>query len=173
MSIPYLVRKKVSVIGGHRKTLWYAVQKKLQGRGGMTEVDVARLVAEQTGFREGEVQGILTEVASVMGKLLEGGYSVNLKGIGSFQVALTSPGAEQPEDVTPGTVSVSRVYFIADRWLTKRIKQMKFIRIPLSGYFPKSMLSKELIKREAKIGDLPWEADGTSLDDSCLDTVTE
>ena len=65
MSIPYLVRKKVSVIGGNKKVRWYAVQKKLQERGGKTEEDVARIVAERAGFREGEVQGILTEVSSV------------------------------------------------------------------------------------------------------------
>ena len=54
MSIPYLVRKKVSVIGGNKKVRWYAVQKKLQERGGKTEEDVARIVAERAGFREGE-----------------------------------------------------------------------------------------------------------------------
>ena len=111
MSIPYLVRKKVNVNGGERKIRWYAVQKKLQERGGKTEEDVARLVAERSGFREGEVQGIMTEVASVVEKFLQEGYSVNLKGLGTFQVALTSPGADRPEDVMPGTVKVSRVYF--------------------------------------------------------------
>ena len=153
MSIPYLVRKKVSVIGGNKKVRWYAVQKKLQERGGKTEEDVARIVAGRGGFREGEVQGILTDVSLVLGELLAEGYSVSLKGIGTFQVALTSPGAERPEDVTPATVEVSRVYFIADRWLTRQIR--KFIRIPLSSYFPKSMLSKEVIKEEKAQGDLP------------------
>ena len=80
MSIPYLVRKKVSVIGGNKKVRWYAVQKKLQERGGKTEEDVARIVAERAGFREGEVQGILTDVSLVLGELLAEGYSVNLKG---------------------------------------------------------------------------------------------
>ena len=147
MSIPYLVRKKVNVNGGERKIRWYAVQKKLQERGGKTEEDVARLVAERSGFREGEVQGIMTEVASVVEKFLQEGYSVNLKGLGTFQVALTSPGADRPEDV----------YFIADRWLTRRIKKMKFIRIPLSRYFPKSMLSQEVIQAEEEQGDLSAE----------------
>ena len=93
----------------------------------------------------------------MLGELLAEGYSVSLKGIGTFQVALTSPGAERPEDVTPATVEVSRVYFIADRWLTRQIRKMKFIRIPLSSYFPKSMLSKEVIKEEKAQGDLPGE----------------
>ena len=75
MSIPYLVRKKVSVIGGNKKVRWYAVQKKLQERGGKTEEDVARIVAERAGFREGEVQGILTDVSLVLGELLAEGYS--------------------------------------------------------------------------------------------------
>ena len=157
MSIPYLVRKKVNVNGGERKIRWYAVQKKLQERGGKTEEDVARLVAERSGFREGEVQGIMTEVASVVEKFLQEGYSVNLKGLGTFQVALTSPGADRPEDVMPGPVKVSRVYFLADRWLTRRIKKMKFIRIPLSRYFPKSMLSQEVIQAEEEQGDLSAE----------------
>ena len=99
----------------------------------------------------------MTEVASVVEKFLQEGYSVNLKGLGTFQVALTSPGADRPEDVMPGTVKVSRVYFIADRWLTRRIKKMKFIRIPLSRYFPKSMLSQEVIQAEEEQGDLSAE----------------
>lgn len=148
MSIPYLIRKKVFRQNGEKKSLWFAVQRKLQKKGGKTEADLARVIAQRTTFHRGEVIGLLDELASVIEEMLEDGFSVTINGLGSFQTAITSNGYENPEDLTPRHVKLSRVYFVADRKLTEKVKNTKFIRIPLSTYFPASMLSKELIREE-------------------------
>ncbi|MCC8186652.1 MAG: HU family DNA-binding protein [Bacteroides sp.] len=156
MSIPYLVRKKVFFQGGIWKTLWYAVQSKLQEKGGKNEKDLARIIGERTSFHHGEVLGVLSELPQVIEELLERGNSVTISGLGTFHAAVSSEGAEKPEDVTPGKVFVSRVYFTCDRRMSERIKETQFVRIPLSYYLPKELVSEKVWQAEQQ--DQPsWE----------------
>lgn len=148
MSIPYQVRKKVNSLKGEKQELWYAVPKKFQKKGGKTEKDIARMIASRTGFHRGEVEGIITELGDVIEEILSEGHSVTIKGFGSFQTSLTSKGFEHPTQVTPKEVSVSRMYFIANRKLTKRLKTEKCDKIPFKYYFPKEMLTKEMLQED-------------------------
>lgn len=150
MSLIYLVRKKVFSIAGKRKSLYYAVQRKLQKRGGRDEKDLARYLSGQCSCTEGEILGILTELPKAIEKILEGGESVTIHELGSFHVAVTSDGYEYPDDVMPHNVRLSKVFFVADRKLATRLKQMKFFRYPLSKYFHKSDLRPETVKEEAE-----------------------
>ena len=148
MSIFYLIRKKVFPSKGEKKTLWFAVQKKLQKKGGHTEKHLAHILASRTSFKQGEVQGMLIELVKVIEETLRDGKSVTIDGLGTFQTALTSDGFENPEKITPKEVRLSRIYFKADRKMVEFVEKAKFIRVPLSTYFPKSMLSKELLEEE-------------------------
>lgn len=148
MAIPYIVRRKVDLSGGERKELWYAVGKKLQKKGGRTERDVARLVAQRTGFHRGVVEAVLAATGEIIEEALGDGHSVTLRGIGSFQTALTSKGFEHPEDVLPHSVSLSRVYFKADRLLTMAVKRAGCHRIPFKYYFPKELLTKKMLQAD-------------------------
>lgn len=150
MSIPYIVRKKVDSSKGERKELWYAVSKKLQKRGGKTEKDVAHMVEQRTGFHHGTVEGVLVAMAEVIEEMLSEGHSVTIKDFGSFQTAVTSKGFEHPEEVTPGEVSVSRMYFVANRRLTRRLKEEQCHRIPFQYYFPKDQLTKKLLQEDKR-----------------------
>ena len=109
MAIPYIVRRKADVSSGERKELWYAVGKKLQKKGGKTERDVAHQVAQRTGFHRGVVEAVLAATGEIIEEALSDGHSVTLRGIGSFQTAVTSKGFEHPEDVLPHSVRLSRV----------------------------------------------------------------
>lgn len=148
MSIPYIVRKKVNFLKGEKQELWYAVSKKLQKKGGKTEKDVAHLVEQRTGFHRGVVEGVIVAMGEVIEEMLSEGHSVTFKEFGSFQTALTSKGFEHPEDVTPGQVSVSRMYFVADRKLNLRLKKEQCHRIPFQYYFPKELLTKKLLQAD-------------------------
>lgn len=128
MAIPYVVRKKIDITSGEKKELWYAVAKSTPKKGGMTEEDIARRVSERTGFSRGVVEGILTEVFEAIEFSLGLGFSVNLKNMGSFQTAVTSKGFDNPDDVTPNEVKLSRIYFVADRKLTQRIRKEGYFR---------------------------------------------
>ena len=144
MTVPYQVRKKVNFLKGEKQELWYAVPKKLQKKGGKTEKDIARFIAKRTGFHRGVVEGVITELGDAIEELLGEGNSVTIRGFGSFQTALTSKGFEHPLQVTPREVSISRMYFIADRKLTKRLKEEKCFRIPFKYYLPKELLTREM-----------------------------
>lgn len=148
MSIQYIVRKKVNQLKGKRQELWYAVAKKLQKRGGKTEKDIAHIVEQRTGFHRGEVEGVLVAMAEAIEEMLSDGHSVTIKGFGTFQTAVTSKGFEHPEEVTPGEVSISRMYFVSDRKLARRLKEEPCRRIPFKYYFPKELLTKKLLQED-------------------------
>ena len=142
MSIPYVVRRKVNVLNPEKTGLWYAAASKSQKRGGgLTEEDLASNIAKRTGFNRGEIKGILTELAQEIENALSEVRTVTIRNLGTFQTALTSKGFERPEQVTPAEVNVSRVYLIADRALTQRLKQVPCTRIPFAYYFPEEELT--------------------------------
>lgn len=151
MSIPYLVRQKRNLLNKAKSGLWYAVIRKLQHRGGVNEKEVAELVAMRGGFSRGMVEGVLTAVSEVIESELRKGQSVSIRGFGTFQTALTSQGFEHPAQVTPGKVSVSKVYFMADRNMLRRLKKVNCYRIPLSTYLPKEFLTPEVLKEEEEL----------------------
>ena len=148
MSIPYLVRQKTNLLNKAKSGLWYAVIRKLQRRGGVNEKELGELVTMRGGFSRGVVEGVLTTVSEVIETELSKGQSVTIRGFGTFQTALTSKGFEHPTQVTPGEVSVSKVYFMADRNLLKRLKKIDCYRMPLSYYLPKELLTPEILEEE-------------------------
>lgn len=141
MTIPYLVRKKADLSSGKRKEQWYAVQKKLQERGGVDLTKLAELLSKRSHFPLGMIMGILSELGDTIEDILSMGQSVTISNLGTFQTALTSPGFDRPEQVMPGKVKLSRVYFVADRGLTARLKEVQPFRIPFSLYVPESQLT--------------------------------
>ena len=98
---------------------------------------------------EGDVQSVLVDLPKYIEEALREGESVTIRGLGSFNLAITSEGFEHPDDVMPGKVQVSRIYFKPDRSLVGRLRQnMDFFRYPLSKYFPHEMLRPETLERE-------------------------
>lgn len=146
MGVPYVVRKKVDMTSGERKELWYGVPRKLQKRGGVNNKELAAWMEKTSGFHRGQIEGILTEMVANILQMLSLGESVTIDGLGTFQTALTSAGFEHPEEVTPGKVSVSRVYFVAHPDFRRKVKKIKCVRIPFKYYMPESMLTKEMTK---------------------------
>lgn len=146
MPVPYVVRKKADLTSGVRKELWYGVPKKTIDP--IRNREFAEYMEKRSGFHRGQVEGILTEMVDTIRTLLSLGQSVTIDGLGTFSVALTSPGFERPEQVTPGKVSVSRAYFVACPEFSRQVKKMKCMRIPFSLYMPESMLTKEMKKAD-------------------------
>lgn len=152
MSMIYLVRKKLFSTAEGMKQLYYAVQRAVQQRGGITTEELARRMASRKGMCEGDVEGVLVDLPKFIGDALKNGESVTIRGLGSFHVALTSDGFEHPDDVTPGKVRLSRVYFRPDKALVARLgENMDFFRYPLSKYFPHEMLRPETLERERAV----------------------
>lgn len=145
----YFVRRKLFRTKEGMKQLYYAVQRTLQVRGGVTTEKLARRMAQHKGMGEGDVQSVLVDLPKYIEEALREGESVTIKGLGSFNLAITSEGFECPDDVMPSKVQVSRIYFKPDRMLVRRLrKEMTFFRYPLSKYFPTDMLKPETLERE-------------------------
>ena len=127
----YLVRKKLFRSKEGMKQLYYAVQRTLQPRGGVTTEKLAQRMAHRKGMSEGDVQSVLVDLPKYIEEALREGESVTIRG------------------VMPGKVQVSRIYFKPDRSLVGRLRQnMDFFRYPLSKYFPHEMLRPETLERE-------------------------
>ena len=90
MSIVYLVRKKVFRTAEGVKQLYYAVQRVLQRRGGVTAELLAQRMASRKGMSSGDVQSVLIDLPKFIEEALMEGESVTIKGLGSFHVAVTS-----------------------------------------------------------------------------------
>ena len=89
MGMIYLVRKKLFQTKEGAKQLYYAVQRTLQPRGGVTEDILAKRIAHRTGRSEGDVKGILADLPHFIEEALKNGESVSIKGLGSFHIAIT------------------------------------------------------------------------------------
>ena len=83
MGMIYLVRKKLFQTKEGAKQLYYAVQRTLQPRGGVTEDILAKRIAHRTGRSEGDVKGILADLPHFIEEALKNGESVSIKGLGS------------------------------------------------------------------------------------------
>ena len=143
-----MVRKKVFRTAEGVKQLYYAVQRVLQRRGGVTAELLAQRMASRKGMSSGDVQSVLIDLPKFIEEALMEGESVTIKGLGSFHVAVTSDGFEHPDDVMPGKVRLSRVYFRPDKSLVARLNSgMDFYRYPLSRYFPHDMFDRKRCER--------------------------
>ena len=153
MGLIYLVRKKKFRTAEGIRELYFAIQRKLQKRGGKNEEDLAEILSANSSRSKGEVLSILTDLPDVIEEILKNGESVSIRGLGSFHASITSNGFEHPEDVLPHEVRVSKVYFIADRKFTQRVSRMKFFRYHYPNisqrtcYDPKQSGKKRLGKR--------------------------
>lgn len=160
MGMIYLVRKKIFRTKEGIKELYYAVQRTLQVRGGVTTKQLAKRMSRRKGVSEGDVLNILTDLPHYIEEALKEGESVTIKGLGSFNVAITSEGFEHPDDVMPSKVKMSRIYFKPDRELTYRLcEEMDFYRYPLSKYFPADSLRPETLRKERAADTLPQQSE--------------
>ena len=104
MSIVYLVRKKVFRTAEGVKQLYYAVQRVLQRRGGVTAELLAQRMAYRKGMSAGDVQSVLIDLPKFIEEALMEGESVTIKGLGSFKEAQTTDGFEHPDHELTGKI---------------------------------------------------------------------
>ena len=100
MGLIYLVRKKKFRTAEGIRELYFAIQRKLQKRGGKNEEDLAEILSANSSRSKGEVLSILTDLPDVIEEILKNGESVSIRGLGSFHASITSNGFEHPEDVS-------------------------------------------------------------------------
>lgn len=97
-------------------------------------MSLVQKITDVSGFKPGEIEGILKQTALEMAKLMANGCSVKLDGIGTFTPALTlREGKEREEAGKTGkhrnaqSIVVGNVNFRVDRDLTRKINERCFL----------------------------------------------
>lgn len=90
---------------------------------------------------------------------------MTIEGLGTFQTALTSQGCVLPEQVTPGKVAISRVYFVANSKFSRELKKTKCTRIPFKYYMPESMLTKNMKKADRELEQTEYDIEEPEIDE--------
>lgn len=116
-------KKKFKDASGEEKELYYACSR----RGNVTDFDgLAEIITEISSLSKGDILSSLTNIEQVMLWKLIDGDSVRFGDIGTFSIAVTSDGFENPEDITPDKVRATKIVFTPTKKFNKLLLEMKF-----------------------------------------------
>lgn len=101
--------------------------------------ELAERISGASSLTPADVLGCLRALSDEIKTSLNGGYNVKLDGIGTFGVGVTSEGFDDPKKINPKKVKATKVTYIADKKLTREIKEMKFTAEPKA---PKGLVVK-------------------------------
>ena len=133
-------KRKFKDASGEEKELYYACSR----RGNVIDFDgLAEIITEISSLSKGDILSSLTNIEQVMLWKLIDGDSVRFGDIGTFSIAVTSDGFENPEDITPDKVRATKIVFTPTKKFNKLLLEMKF-----SNYDKR--LKKALGKRYSK-----------------------
>ncbi|MDD2576535.1 hypothetical protein SDC9_18602 [bioreactor metagenome] len=116
-------KRKFKDASGEEKELYYACSR----RGNVTDFDgLAEIITEISSLSKGDILSSLTNIEQVMLWKLIDGDSVRFGDIGTFSIAVTSDGFENPEDITPDKVRATKIVFTPTKKFNKLLLEMKF-----------------------------------------------
>ena len=98
-----LIKRK----GFNRQTKKVLYYPRWTSRGKITKTELAEIMARQSTFSVGEVEGILTDFSQHICDQLLGGKTVELQGLGTFTLNVSGPSHENPKDLTTEGLKVS------------------------------------------------------------------
>lgn len=129
MTVLYVARKKTFKIKGILKSLYFIVPKALQKKG-ITEKELANELAELSSLSPGDTVSVLRLLPKQIVKHIKNGRTVTIDGLGTFYLAVSSDGAETPEECKPKNIRSHRICFRADDELKKMMRNCEFERMP-------------------------------------------
>ena len=116
-------KRKFKDASGEEKELYYACSR----RGNVTDFDgLAEIITEISSLSKGDILSSLTNIEQVMLWKLIDGDSVRFGDIGTFSIAVTSDGFENPEDITPDKVRATKIVFTPTKKFNKLLLEIKF-----------------------------------------------
>ena len=137
MSYYYRIKKKSYIKNGAKEEKYFAVPKT---KGTLELEDIAKEISQRSIAKESAVIAVLKELSILMKHNLVDGYNIKFEGIGTFGVAITSEGFDNPEDITARDVEYSKVTYRPDSDLVRLLKGMKYTKEPPT---PKGLVTKE------------------------------
>ena len=126
MSYSYKVNKrKFKTSDGEVKEKYYACAKRYR------LVDTEQLandISNKSSLTPGDVLSALYAVSGVIKANLVMGNTVNLDGIGTFSLSITSDGADDPKKINARSIKVKRICYKSDRGLSRGVKEVEFVK---------------------------------------------
>lgn len=98
----------------------------------MNTHDIARAIARQSSWKEGEVMGVLMALEDVILEALGEGKSIQLDGIGAFRISAKSPSVREKNEIRAESIKFKGVTYKADQKLLKRLTRTRFTRVKYS-----------------------------------------
>lgn len=127
MPIPYLPGKKTDKSGDIPKELYYVIPRVLQKKGKpINEKQIADNLAEQSSLMSGDVLSVLEQLPAEIAEQLKQGRTVNIRGMGTFFLSISSVGVENRKDCRPSTIRDMRICFKADKEFKKLMDNCEF-----------------------------------------------
>lgn len=138
MAITYRIwKKKFKNKDGQVEEKFFACKKTNRT---LSTQEVCEQISEASSLTEGDVMSALLGLSKVTQRALSMGHNVNLEGIGTIGLSVTSAAMDSPKDISKVKVKAKRVTFRPD----KRLKEiLKTLRFALEKAAPKGLVSRK------------------------------
>ena len=85
-----------------------------------------KMMVKRSTFSEGDMYGAISEIVTSFKKSLPVGDNVNVKGIGTFGISITSNMIDSPDDIAELIVRGKRITFRPDPELVEMLDNLHF-----------------------------------------------
>lgn len=138
MAITYRIwKKKFKNKDGQVEEKFFACKKTNRT---LSTQEVCEQISEASSLTEGDVMSALLGLSKVTQRALAMGHNVNLEGIGTIGLSVTSAAMDSPKDISKVKVKAKRITFRPD----KRLKEiLKTLRFALEKAAPKGLVSRK------------------------------
>jgi len=124
MSILYTKVQRVNPRDPEAARKWYVVQKRVERK---SEKEIAEALTKNTTLNRGEAGMVIDELQSVILQALLDGYSVQMGDWGSFQLTVSSEGADTEYACTAELVKSVNIRFRPGKEMKEAIAKATFV----------------------------------------------
>lgn len=137
MAIRYVPRRKKYFKKGVEEVKYFAIPV-TSGTLGIKEL--AQEISQGSIVKESAIVSVLIELSNIMKRRLSDGFNIKIEGIGTFGIAISSPGYDSADDINTKKVEFTKVSFRPDSSLNKQFKNLTFTPMPPppKGYVTKA-----------------------------------
>lgn len=123
--ILYKVVSKKNIIDKTKPAKYYA---QVQNTGRMSLDSIEEELEKSSSVTRGDVKSIMANLQDLVCKALRRGNVVQLGGIGTFRVSVSSKGTEKADNFTAQQITKARVNFRAGTGLSDTISKLKYAK---------------------------------------------
>lgn len=138
MAITYRIwKKKFQNKDGQILEKFYACKKTNRT---LSTKEVCQQISEASSLTEGDVMSALLGLSKITQNALAMGHNVNLEGIGTIGLSVTSAAMDSPKDISKVKVKAKRITFRPDKSLKEILKNLRF---SLEKAAPKGIVTRK------------------------------